>query len=130
LVQVVSVEVSANAPHPPGEDVTTLDEFMTALSGDSVADAVRESRCLSAPVGCGAPVFNADGSLRHSDPDDDPEQYVTEWRYSGLCADCQDAQEAIEEKAVERHTQACADYSAFLDLWDEMMPPVDETGER
>ncbi|NEB63525.1 hypothetical protein G3I61_28350 [Streptomyces diastaticus] len=105
--------------------MTTLDEFMTALTGDSVADAVAEGRCLAAPVGCGAQVFLADGSLRHSDPDDDPEQYVTEWRLTGLCADCQDSHEADEEKAVERHTWACNAYMAHLDLMADLM-----TGEQ
>ncbi|WP_040907056.1 hypothetical protein [Streptomyces griseoflavus] len=100
--------------------MTTLDEFMTVLTGDSVENAVRETRCLLAPVGCGAPVFNADGSLRHSDPDDDPEQYVMEWWLTGLCADCQDQREELEDARVDRSDWATNAYAVFLDLWEEM----------
>ncbi|MEV5015391.1 hypothetical protein ACIGW1_18470 [Streptomyces sp. NPDC053780] len=102
--------------------MTTLDEFMTALSGDSVDDAVSEGRCLAAPVGCGASVFNADGTMRGDilDPIDEAD-YVTEWRITGVCADCQDEREELEDQKVERHTWATNAYVAHLDLMAELM---------
>jgi hypothetical protein len=102
--------------------VTTLDEFTAALTGDSAADAVSEGRCLSAPVGCGAFVFNADGTMRGDilDPIDEAD-YVAEWKTTGLCADCQDEREELEEQKVERHTWACNAYMAHLDLMADLM---------
>ncbi|MFI6061192.1 hypothetical protein [Streptomyces sp. NPDC051286] len=105
----------------------SLDEFMAAiLGGDSVSAAVQEGRCVSEPIGCGLPVFDTAGNLRHTMPDDAPEEYVAEWQMTGLCADCQDALEGIEDEDVKRHSRACADYSAFLDLWAEMLEQDDD----
>jgi hypothetical protein len=58
-----------------------IDDFRAAVTGgDLPADAVREGRCLKGTFGCGQQIAN--GELAR--------QYWTEWRISGLCADCQD----------------------------------------
>ncbi|MFD0225170.1 hypothetical protein ACWGPD_11160 [Streptomyces hirsutus] len=101
-------------------DSVSLDQLTAALTGEALADAVSEGRCLAAPVGCGLPVFNADGSLRHSDPGDDPEEYIAEWKMTGLCADCQDEREELEDARMRRSTWATLAYEVLLDLFEEL----------
>ncbi|MEV0690465.1 hypothetical protein [Streptomyces sp. NPDC050388] len=101
-------------------DFVSLDQLTATLTGESVADAVSEGRCLLEPVGCGLPVFNADGSLRHSLPIDDPEEYIAEWKMTGLCADCQDEREELEDAKIRRTTWATLAYEVLLDLFEEL----------
>lgn len=67
-----------------------ISDFLAALSGgDLPADAVREDRCLQAPIGCGQPLIN-DGVTRVFWDEDEAHRYEAEWRITGLCPDCQD----------------------------------------
>jgi len=66
--------------------------FLAALSGgDLPADAVREERCLKAPIGCGEPLVGEDGSARVFRDATVAAQYKAESEITGLCADCQDS---------------------------------------
>lgn len=100
----------------------SLDQLTAVLTGDSVADAVAQGRCLAAPVGCGASVFQ-DGTMRGDilDPLDEAD-YIAEWKHTGLCADCQDEREELEDRKVDRHTWATKAACARLDLELELLP--------
>ncbi|MFC5204567.1 hypothetical protein [Streptomyces kaempferi] len=79
---------------------STITGFMAALSGgDLPADAVREERCLKAPIGCGQPLIAEDGSTRVFWGEEEAGRYEAEWRITGLCPDCQDVLAADEEAA-------------------------------
>lgn len=70
----------------------TIPDFLAALTGgDLPADAVREDRCLKAPIGCGKPLIREDGTARVFWNEAEARQYAAEWRITGLCPDCQDA---------------------------------------
>lgn len=76
----------------------SIPSFLTALSGgDLPADAVREERCLHAPIGCGQPLVSEDGTARVFWDEAEAARYQAEWRISGLCPDCQDRIEAGED---------------------------------
>jgi hypothetical protein len=75
-----------------GPQASTITSFMASLSGgDLPTDAVREERCLKAPIGCGQPLIAADGTARVFWSEAEAQQYEAEWRITGLCPDCQDA---------------------------------------
>lgn len=76
----------------------SIPDFLAALSGgDLPADAVREERCINAPVGCGKPLIAADGTARVFWDADEAARYQAEWQITGLCPDCQDLIEAGED---------------------------------
>jgi hypothetical protein len=73
------------------EQSSTITASLARLSaGDLPADAVREERCLKAPVGCGLPLID-DGVARVFWSGGEAQRYLEEWRITGLCPDCQDA---------------------------------------
>ncbi|MGY0070215.1 hypothetical protein ACWZEH_26200 [Streptomyces sp. QTS137] len=69
-------------------------------------------------------MFGADGKMLgdidHTDPDDEA-NYIVEWKMTGLCADCQDEREEIEEDYVRRYIRACDAYAVHLEVWEEMV---------
>jgi hypothetical protein len=70
----------------------SIPDFLAALSGgDLPDDAVREERCLRAPIGCGKPLIAEDGTARVFFNEAEAAAYQAEWRITGLCPDCQDA---------------------------------------
>jgi hypothetical protein len=72
--------------------------FLAALSGgDLPADAVREGRCLKAPIGCGQPLISVDGTARVFWDEAEAQRYEAEWRITGLCPNCQDS---LDEEAT------------------------------
>lgn len=99
----------------------SLDQLTAALTGEALADAVSEGRCLAAPVGCGASVFNADSTMRGdiADPIDEAD-YLAEWKETGLCADCQDDREELEDAKMRRSTWATLAYEVLLNLFEEL----------
>ncbi|MET9142401.1 hypothetical protein [Streptomyces sp. NPDC004042] len=68
-----------------------LDLLAAMSGGDLPADAVREERCLKAPLGCGRPIVSEDGTTRVFKDPADVIRYWAEWQITGLCPDCQDA---------------------------------------
>jgi hypothetical protein len=75
----------------------SIPSFLAAISGgDLPADAVREDRCLKAPIGCGEPLIAEDGTTRVFWDEEEASRYEAEWRITGLCPDCQDALDAAE----------------------------------
>jgi hypothetical protein len=75
----------------------SIPSFLAAISGgDLPADAVREDRCLKAPIGCGQPLIAEDGTTRVFWDEEEASRYEAEWRITGLCPDCQDALDAAE----------------------------------
>jgi hypothetical protein len=69
----------------------SIPDFLATLSGgDLPADAVREERCLRAPIGCGKPLIAEDGTVRVFWDADEAARYQREWRITGLCPTCQD----------------------------------------
>lgn len=77
---------------------TAIDSFLAAISGgDLPADAVREERCIKAPIGCGKPLISEDGSARVFWDEEEAARYQAEWHITGLCPDCQDRIEAGED---------------------------------
>jgi hypothetical protein len=76
----------------------SIPDFLAALSGgDLPADAVREERCIKAPIGCGKPLVDEDGTARVFWDESEQSRYEAEWQITGLCPDCQDAMEAGDE---------------------------------
>ncbi|MET7795751.1 hypothetical protein [Streptomyces decoyicus] len=66
------------------------DQLLASLSGgDLPAAAVREGRCLRAPIGCGRPLIE-DGSARVFWDEAEAARYRAEYRITGLCPNCQD----------------------------------------
>ncbi|MEH0574374.1 hypothetical protein QBA54_07720 [Streptomyces sp. B21-108] len=61
---------------------------------EDLADAVREDRCIQPPTGCGQPLIAEDGTARTYWNEVEAAEYETEWRKTGLCPDCQDAQDS------------------------------------
>lgn len=59
-------------------------------SGDTVAEAVAESRCIKPELGCGKPI-EVDRKTQKYWPSD---AYRREWQITGLCAPCQDRVDA------------------------------------
>jgi hypothetical protein len=75
----------------------SIPNFLATLSGgDLPADAVREDRCLKAPIGCGQPLIAEDATARVFWDEEEASRYEAEWRITGLCPDCQDALDAGE----------------------------------
>jgi hypothetical protein len=75
----------------------SIPSVLAAISGgDLPADAVREDRCLKAPIGCGGPLIAEDGTTRVFWDEEEASRYEAEWRITGLCPDCQDALDAAE----------------------------------
>ena len=73
----------------------SIPDFLSAISGGALpADAVREDRCLKAPIGCGKPLISEGGTARVFWDADEAARYQAEWRITGLCPDCQDRIEA------------------------------------
>lgn len=58
---------------------------------EDLANAVRESRCIQAPTGCGQPLVDEDGTARVFWDEAEAAEYEAKWRATGLCPDCQDA---------------------------------------
>jgi hypothetical protein len=76
----------------------SITDFLAALSGgDLPADAVREERCMKAPIGCGKPLIAEDGTARVFWDAEEAARYQAEWQITGLCPDCQDRIEAGDE---------------------------------
>lgn len=73
-------------------DRVSLDEFITALTGVTVADVVRENRCLPEPLGCGESL----SAVEYEDAEDQA-AYDAEYRLLGLCSECQDTYEELME---------------------------------
>lgn len=70
----------------------SIPAFLAAMSGgDLPADAVREERCIKAPIGCGKPLISEDGTARVFWSEAEAARYQAEWQITGLCPDCQDA---------------------------------------
>jgi hypothetical protein len=79
----------------------SIPSFLAAISGgDLPADAVREDRCLKAPIGCGNPLIAEDGTTRVFWDEEEAGRYEAEWRITGLCPDCQDALDAAEAEPI------------------------------
>jgi hypothetical protein len=71
--------------------------FLARLSGgDLPATAVRESRCLKQPIGCGQPLVSPEATARVFRRASEAARYHAEWRITGLCPDCQDALDVEE----------------------------------
>ncbi|MFK0179018.1 hypothetical protein ACIQVR_23985 [Streptomyces xanthochromogenes] len=69
----------------------SINDFLATVSGgDLPADAVREVRCLKAPIGCGKPLVDATGTTRVFWDETEAARYEAEWRITGLCPNCQD----------------------------------------
>lgn len=78
-------------------------DFLRALTGgDLPTDAIRENRCLQPPIGCGQPLISETGEARVFWDEDEARRYEAEWRITGLCPDCQDANEAAAEAGEDR----------------------------
>lgn len=60
---------------------------------EDLADALREDRCIQPPTGCGQPLIAEDGTARAFWNEAESAEYGTAWRATGLCPDCQDAQD-------------------------------------
>ncbi len=76
----------------------SISNFLASLSGgDLPADAVREERCLREPIGCGKPLIAEDGTTRVFWDADEAARYQAEWHITGLCPDCQDRIDVVEE---------------------------------
>lgn len=72
-------------------------QLLTHLSGgDLPATAVREGRCLTAPIGCGRPLIE-NGEARVFWDEAEAARYRAEYRITGLCPNCQDSIDEDEE---------------------------------
>jgi hypothetical protein len=79
----------------------SIPSFLAAISGgDLPADAVREDRCLKAPIGCGKPLIAEDGTTRVFWDEEEAGGYEAEWRITGLCPDCQNALDTAEAEPI------------------------------
>lgn len=63
----------------PTQKNPEIEKFLSEITGDSRVDAIKEDRCIKAPVGCGGPAVWFKDEIS-----------ATEYRISGLCQKCQD----------------------------------------
>ncbi|MEU2114847.1 hypothetical protein ABZ567_04145 [Streptomyces sp. NPDC016459] len=103
-----------------------LEEFVTALSGESVETAVSEGRCLAEPIGCGESTVDENGNLEYdSDDPTDEVWYSLDWQMTGLCPACQDELDEPDDYLAAPSEEAIETAVSLLDLWTELEPDDD-----
>ncbi|MEU9705091.1 hypothetical protein [Streptomyces sp. NPDC047981] len=103
----------------------TLEEFVAVVTGDSVQDVVRESRCVALPFGCGENLMEVVYTSEDGDPEEDALYWLI-WQMTGLCGDCQDEYEELEDEAVDAVTQAVDKFELRLEMEASVMRLLSE----